>query len=217
MTTTVLLADNHNVMRQGLRSLLEGSKGIRVVADVADGHDAVRAAKETRPDVVVMAVSMPSLNGVEAARQIRAALPGTKVLALSMHADAQFVTEMLKAGAAGYLLKTCVVDELILAIRAVKAGKVYLAQELGPVLAEVYIDNSGAADAPGSTLLTPRQREVLQLIAEGLTIKRIARKLSRSPKTVEMHRRHLMEKLNLYSVADLTKYAIRKGLVSLDS
>ena len=216
MTTTVLLADDHNVMREGLRRLLEGTDGIRVVGDVADGRDAVRVAKENCPDVVVMDVTMPGLNGVEATRQIRAALPKTKVLALSMHTDGQFVTEMLKAGASGYLLKTCVVDEQELAIRAVNSGKVYLGPEIGPVLAEIYIGKSAGTDAPGVSL-TRRQREILQLIAEGLTTKQIARQLARSAKTIEMHRRHLMEKLNLHGVADLTKYAIRRGLTSLDA
>ena len=216
MTTTVLLADDHNVMRDGLRRLLEGTDGIRVVGDVADGRDAVRVAKENCPDVVVMDVTMPGLNGVEATRQIRAALPKTKVLALSMHTDGQFVTEMLKAGASGYLLKTCVVDELVLAIRAVNSGKVYLGPEIGPVLAEIYIGKSAGTDAPGVSL-TRRQREILQLIAEGLTTKQIARQLARSAKTIEMHRRHLMEKLNLHGVADLTKYAIRRGLTSLEA
>jgi len=216
VTTTVLLADDHNVMRDGLRRLLEGTDGIRVVGDVADGRDAVRVAKENCPDVVVMDVTMPGLNGVEATRQIRAALPKTKVLALSMHTDGQFVTEMLKAGASGYLLKTCVVDELVLAIRAVNSGKVYLGPEIGPVLAEIYIGKSAGTDAPGVSL-TRRQREILQLIAEGLTTKQIARQLARSAKTIEMHRRHLMEKLNLHGVADLTKYAIRRGLTSLEA
>ena len=216
MTTTVLLADDHNVMRQGLRRLLEGTDGIRVVGEVADGREAVRVAKENRPDVVVMDVSMPGLNGVEATRQIRAALPKTKVLALSVHTDGQFVTEMLKAGATGYLLKTCVVDELVLAIRAVNSGKVHLGPEIGPVLAETYIGKSAGTDSPGVSL-TRRQRETLQLIAEGLTTKQIARQLSRSAKTIEMHRRHLMEKLNLHGVADLTKYAIRRGLTSLEA
>ena len=216
MTTTVLLADDHNVVRDGLRRLLEGTDGIRVVGDVADGRDAVRVAKENCPDVVVMDVTMPGLNGVEATRQIRAALPKTKVLALSMHTDGQFVTEMLKAGASGYLLKTCVVDELVLAIRAVNSGKVYLGPEIGPVLAEIYIGKSAGTDAPGVSL-TRRQREILQLIAEGLTTKQIARQLARSAKTIEMHRRHLMEKLNLHGVADLTKYAIRRGLTSLEA
>ena len=215
MTTTVLLADDHNVMRDGLRRLLEGTDGIRVVGDVADGRDAVRVAKENCPDVVVMDVTMPGLNGVEATRQIRAALPKTKVLALSVHTDGQFVTEMLKAGATGYLLKTCVVDELVLAIRAVNSGKVHLGPEIGPVLAETYIGKSAGTDTPGVSL-TRRQRETLQLIAEGLTTKQIALKFARSAKTVEMHRRHLMDKLNIHSVADLTKYAIRRGLTSLE-
>jgi len=217
VTTTVLLADDHNVMRQGLRHLLEGTDGIRVVGDVADGREAVRVAKENRPDVVVMDVSMPGLNGVEATRRIRAALPKTKVLALSIHTDGQFVTDMLKAGASGYLLKTCVVDELVLAIRAVNSGKVYLGPEIGPVLAETYIGKSAGTDTPGATSLTRRQREILQLVAEGLTTKQIALKLARSAKTVEMHRRHLMDKLNLHSVADLTKYAVRRGLTSLEA
>ncbi|MGB2975714.1 MAG: response regulator transcription factor [Phycisphaerae bacterium] len=217
MAIRVLLVDDHQLFRQGLRSMLANDAGIEVIGEAENGRSAVELARQLVPDVIVMDISMPDLNGIEATRQIKERSPGTQILALSAFPDRRFVTGILAAGATGYILKDAAFEELCRAIRAVNSGKVYLGPEIGPVLAETYIGKSAGTDTPGATSLTRRQREILQLIAEGLTTKQIARQLARSAKTVEMHRRHLMEKLNLHGVADLTKYAIRRGLTSLDA
>lgn len=217
MSTRVLLVDDHHLVRQGLRSLLEGQGGFEIVGEAGSGREAVRLALEAKPDVVVMDVTMPDLNGLEATRQIKARAPATKVLALSMHREEQSVLDMLEAGVSGYLLKTCIVDELVQAVRTVLANETYLSPEVATLVTQAYLRKSQGLKGPKVAALTPRQREVLQLLAEGLSTKQIALRLRRSVKTVEMHRQHTMDRLNLHSVADLTKYAIRKGIASLDS
>jgi DNA-binding NarL/FixJ family response regulator len=210
----VLLAEDHHIVRQGLAGLIQRQAGLEVVGQAADGREAVRLAKDLHPDLVLMDVGMPGLNGIEATRQIRAASAATRVLALSVSTDPQMATEMLRAGASGYLLKTCGIEELVQAVHSVMAGQTYLSPTVGAAIAETVI--SGRAGAGAAIPLTPRQREVLQLLAEGLTTKEIADRLKRSRKTVEMHRLHIMDALELHTVADLTKYALRKGLISLD-
>jgi DNA-binding NarL/FixJ family response regulator len=217
MSIRILLGEHCTLMRQGLRALLERQDGVEVVAEAANGREAVRAARELRPHVALISVTMPELNGIEATRQIKTHAPNTKVIALSVHSDGEMVTEMLKAGASGYVLATCDVEELLHAMRTVLAGQTYLCPEVAGLVTEALLDGSGGRKGPDGPGLSPREREVLQLVAEGKNTKQIARALSRSPKTVEMHRRHLMQKLNLTSIPELTKYAIRKGLTSLDA
>ena len=217
MSIRILLADDHKITRQGLRSLLDKQQDMEVVAEAEDGRTAVRLAGELSPNVVIMDVTMPDLNGVEATRQIVGQSPDVKIIALSMHSDTLFVTEMLRSGASGYLLKDCAFEELSRAIHAVVAGKTYLSPSVSGVVVDDYLYRLSKADFSDSHVLTDREREVLQLLAEGKSTKRIALKLHISVKTVETHRRQMMNKLDIHTVAELTKYAIRKGLTSLET
>ncbi len=212
---TVLLADDHEIVRAGLRELLAKKSWIKVVAEAENGVVTLRLAREHRPDVVIMDISMPDMNGIEATRNIITDEPGTKVIALSMHSDKRFVANMLGAGASGYLLKNCASeDELTRAIETVMKGQVYVTQTLVGTLAEELAKYS-RGEKPDRDLLTPKEKEVLQLLAEGKSTRQIAEILLVSSKTVEKHREHVMGKLNFRSVADLTKFAIREGYTSL--
>ena len=217
MSIRILLADDHKITRQGLRSLLEQQDDMEVAAEAENGRTAVALVDELLPDVVIMDVTMPDLNGVEATRQIVAKYPDVKVIALSMHSDTLFVTEMLRSGASGYLLKDCAFEEMTRAIRAVMNDKTYLSPSISAVVVEDYLHRLSKADFSASGILTDREREVLQLMAEGKPTKQIALKLHISIKTVETHRRQIMNKLDIHTVAELTKYAVRKGLTSLDT
>lgn len=217
MSIRILLADDHKITRQGLRSLLDKQPDMEVVAEAEEGRTAVRLARELSPDVVIMDVSMPDLNGMEATRQIVGEFGGVKVIALSMHSDMLFVSEMLKSGASGYLLKDCAFEELARAIRVVVADKTYLSPAISGIVVGDYLNRLSKVDSTGSQLLTDREREVLQLMAEGKSTKQIALKLHISVKTVETHRRQIMSKLDIHTVAELTKYAVRKGLTSLET
>jgi len=217
MSIRILLADDHKITRQGLRSLLEQQDDMEVVAEAENGRTAVALVDELLPDVVIMDVTMPDLNGVEATHQIVSKYPDVKVIALSMHSDTLFVTEMLRSGASGYLLKDCAFEELARAIRAVMNDKTYLSPSISAVVVEDYLHRLSKADFSASGILTDREREVLQLMAEGKSTKQIALKLHISIKTVETHRRQIMNKLDIHTVAELTKYAVRKGLTSLDA
>lgn len=217
MSIRVLIADDHKIMLAGLRSLLEKQTDFDVVGEADNGRKAVQMAQEIKPDVVVMDVSMPDLNGIEATMQIIESLPETRVIALSMHSDKRFVVGMLRAGASGYLLKDCASQELANAIVQVAGGKKYLSPEITGVVIDDFLQ--GGSSEKGSTVtsqLSPREREVLQLIAEGWSTKQIASHLYVSIKTVETHRRQIMKKLDLHAIADLTKYAIREGLTSIE-
>ncbi len=217
MSIRVLIADDHKIMLAGLRSLLEKQDGVEVVGEAENGRKAVQVAKEKKPDVVVMDVSMPDLNGIEATSQIIESLPATKIIALSMHSDKRFVLGMLRAGASGYLLKDCASQELANAIVQVSSNKKYLSPEITGVVIDDFIQ--GGASEEGATVasvLSAREREVLQLIAEGWSTKQIASHLYVSVKTIETHRRQIMKKLDLHNIADLTKYAIREGLTSIE-
>jgi DNA-binding NarL/FixJ family response regulator len=210
----IILADDHKIVRQGLRTMLESEADIEVIGEADDGRLAVRLARELSPQVIIMDVGMPDLNGIEATRQVLAESPGVKVIGLSMHCDRRFVMNMLKAGASGYLLKDSAFEELATAIRMVLGGKVYLSTEIANIVVKDYLQGGG--DESVFSVLTPREREVLQLMAEGKSSRQIADHLIISIKTVETHRMQIMHKLQIFSVAELTKYAIREGLASLD-
>ncbi len=213
----VLLADDHRLLREGLRKLLEKEADMETVAEADDGRTAVRLARELSPDVVVMDIGMPDLNGIEATRQIAREAPNVKVLALSMHSNRRFISGMLRAGASGYLLKDCAFGELARAVRTVVANGTYLSSGIAGTVVEDYVLHLSRADSSAFSVLTAKERETLQLLAEGRNTKEIALLLHVSVKTVETHRRQTMEKLDVHSVAELTKYAIREGLTSLES
>lgn len=211
----ILLADDHTVMRRGLRLLLESQPGFSVVAEASDGREAVQQAEASQPDVAVIDIAMPNLSGIEAAQRITSALPNTAVVILSMHSDEGYVLRALKVGAKGYLLKDSAEGDLIQAIKAVHEGKTFFSPEISKMLVEDYvreIRNRGAEDS--YDLLTSREREILQLLAERKSNKEIAVALNLSPYTVDTHRRNLLEKLNLHSLAELILYAVRKRIIS---
>ncbi|MEJ5330576.1 MAG: response regulator transcription factor [Desulfobaccales bacterium] len=216
MKTRIIIADDHMIVRQGLATLLAKEPDMEVVAEAENGREVVQLVKELRPDVVIMDVNMPDLNGIEATRQVLAAFPETKIIALSMHADRRFVVNMLKAGSSGYLLKDCAFEELAAAIRLVMANKTYLSPGVSNIVIQDYVQGLSAPRSSAFTMLTPREREVLQLMAEGKPTGQIAEQLHISVKTVETHRQQIMHKLGIHSIAELTKYAIREGLTSLE-
>ena len=211
----IVLADDHIVMRTGLRALLERQPNLEVVGESENGRETVALATSLRPDVVVMDVGMPVLNGIEATRTIVTQRPATAVVILSMHADESYVMRALKAGARGYLLKDSGAADLISAIQAVSQNKSFFSPKVSRILAEDYIrvlKQKGAVDS--YDLLTSREREILQLLAEGRANKEVATDLNISPYTVETHRKHILEKLNLHNPAELILYAVRKGIIS---
>ena len=211
----ILLADDHTVVRKGLRLLLESQPGFTVIADAANGRETVTLAEELSPDVVVMDVAMPILNGIEAARQISARLPHTAIVFLSMHSDESYVLKALKAGARAYLLKDSAEQDLISAVKAVNEGKAFFSPAISKMLVEDYIRQMQERKVEDSyDLLTTREREVLQLLAEGKNNKEAAGILNLSLYTVETHRSNIFQKLNLHSGAELVLYAIRKGVIS---
>ena len=220
MGITVLLVDDHEIFRDGLRSMLAKQTDIEVVGEAENGREALEAVSSLQPTVVVMDISMPDYNGVDATREIVANHPHIRVVALSMHSESRYISEMLAAGASGYLLKDCAFDELATAIRTVFAGRTFVSRGAADVVLEDYVRRVAATPQATATsqvkALSPREREVLQLIGQGLSTKEIASRLSLSAKTVETHRRQIMEKLGIYNIAGLVKYAVREGLASLD-
>lgn len=214
----IILADDHALVRAGLRALLERRADVEVVAEADDGRTAVALARRHRPDVVFMDVSMPGLNGVDATMQLAQQCPAVRVVVLSMHKNEEYVSQALQAGAAGYLLKDAATAELGVALQGVARGDVYLSPAVSQQVVSSYVQRVRTpADGAPASRLTQRQREVLQLIAEGRTTKQIAATLHLSAKTVETHRRQLMQRLAVHDIAGLVRYAVRVGLVSADS
>lgn len=205
----ILLADDHALVRQGLRFILEAQDDMEIVGQAGNGNEAVELAEKLKPDVVIMDVAMPGLNGVEATRRLAASLPRTRVLALSMHKDSVYVREILRAGARGYLLKDSGDADLVAAVRAIAKGEGYIS----PAVSEAVLSDYRKHVTDPLDLLTGREREVLQLIAEGKTNKEIATDLNLSVYTVEAHRGRIMEKLNLHSTGELVRFALRNGLI----
>lgn len=223
MTIRILLADDHKIIRDGLRSLLRDEPDLEVVGEADDGQSAVELAAELQPDVVVMDVGMPKVNGIDATRAILKGLPDARVIALSMHRDRESISRMVQAGAAGYLLKSCAYEELAAAVHAVAEGGTYFSQKIAAMmirelwLPTQYAGNVNNAGSHAADPLSAREQEVLIGIAQGRNSKEIGLELDISAKTVDAHRRRIMEKLNLFRLADLIKYAINKGYTSLDS
>jgi DNA-binding NarL/FixJ family response regulator len=215
MSIRILLADDHGIIRQGLCSLLEKQPDMEVVGEAEDGQKALELVRQLAPDVVIMDITMPNLNGVGATSQITKEFPGVKVLALSIHSNKRFVADMLRAGASGYILKECLFDELIEAIRTIISGNIYFSPRITDVVVDDYVDHLSEAMEPTKPL-TDRERQVLQCVAEGRSVKDIAIQMHLSIKTVEFNRRQIMKKLKIHSIAELTKYAIREGLTSLE-
>ncbi|MBN2210872.1 MAG: response regulator transcription factor [Sedimentisphaerales bacterium] len=216
MTIKILLADDHAIVRHGLSRSLQQEDGIEVVGQAQDGFAAVKLALELSPHLVIMDISMPGLNGIEAVRKIVQEQPRIKIIALSMHSSDKYVREMFKAGAAGYLLKDCPFDELLKAIKTVMADKVYISPSVGDTVIQGFIRQKPSEQNSAFSKLTPREREVLQLLAEGYATKQIGLRLGISPKTVEVHRSRIMEKLGFDNIAQLTKYAIQEGLTQAE-
>jgi DNA-binding NarL/FixJ family response regulator len=216
MGIQILLVDDHEIVRYGLRCLIEEQPDMEVVGEAENGLMAIDLARKLKPNVVIMDISMPDMNGFEATRRIRKEIPETKIIVLSMHHKRQFVIDMLKAGVSGYILKTRVHDDLIRAIKAAVAEEVYLSSRITGIVANDYVSNLPASDQSPFAVLTSREREVLQLISEGKSTKECALRLYVSVKTIESTRRQIMHKLNIHNIADLTKYAINEGITSLD-
>ncbi len=211
--TRILIADDHKIIRDGLKNLINNELNMELVGEAADGREAIKMTLELKPDVVIIDIAMPELNGVDATQRITNKLPDTKVIALSMHSEQQFIVGMLRSGASGYLLKDCAFEELINSIHTVIKNKKYISPKISGQLIDQVINPD--TNKHISDILTDREREILQLIAEGISTKEIAEKLYISAKTVETHRKKIMEKLDLFTIADLTKYAVKNGLTSL--
>ncbi len=213
----ILIVDDHQMVGEGLSALLERDPEVTAIRRAADGFEAVNVAKTFQPDVVLMDITMPGMNGVEACRQITFDPDvGSAVLILSMHTDPEFVTEALRCGAKGFLVKSAAGDELIAAVKDVAAGRTYLSPQVAGDVLERYVGGDNGDDPPKYTLLSPREKQTLQMLAEGMSVKEIAYKLELSDKTVHAFRANLMDKLEIKSIAELTKYAVKHGITTLD-
>jgi DNA-binding NarL/FixJ family response regulator len=211
----ILIADDHEVARKGIRSILEGHPGWEVCCDARDGREAVELASQSKPDVLLLDIGMPNLNGLDAARQILAFMPEARILILTIHDSEQVVREVLAAGARGFLLKSDAGRDLVAAVEALQNRRTFFTSKVAQMMLDGYLRPQQERDSFEQHLLTPREREVIQLVAEGKTTKEIATTLSLSVKTAETHRTNLMRKLDLHSIADLTLYAVRNGIVQI--
>jgi DNA-binding NarL/FixJ family response regulator len=214
MTIRILIADDQQLFRDGLRALIERENDMDVVAEAENGREAIELAKDAKPDLIVMDINMPDLNGIDATQVICKELPDIKLIALSIHSTQKFVSEMIRAGASGYIVKHCAFKELAMAIRTVSEGKPYLCTEILSTVMDEFASNSPSGQLTVFSALSTREREVMQLVAEGMKSEEIASHLFISVKTVSSHRRHIMKKLNLKSQTDITRYAISEGLIS---
>jgi len=214
MAIRILIADDQQLFRDGLRVLIDQENDMEVVAEAENGREAIELSKGLKPDLIVMDINMPDLNGIDATQVICEELPGIKLIALSIHSTQKFVSGMLKAGASGYIVKHCAFKELAIAIRTVSEGKPYLCSEILSTVMDEFISNSSTGQPSVFSSLSTREREVMQLVAEGMKSEEISSHLCISVKTVSSHRRHIMKKLNLKSQADITRYAINEGLIS---
>ncbi len=212
----ILIADDHGIVRQGLRSLIEANSAMEVIGEAEDGSAAVVMVEELQPDIIIMDITMPKLNGIEATRQIIQRKLATKVIALSMHAEGHIVKEVLDAGAMGYVLKSSLYDDLSKALHAVSSGQCYLSPRITDVLVSDWLERSGQGRKRPIEEMTSRERRILQLTAEGMTVKEIALQLHISPKTAHANRRQLMDKLGVSTVAEMTKCAISEGITAVD-
>lgn len=215
MKIRIVVADDHKIMREGLKALIDKQPDMEVAAEAQDGLTATKLARKLLPHIIIMDIGMPEMNGIDATRQIVSENKDVKIVALSMHADRRFVLEMLKAGASGYLLKDSAFEELVNAVHTVMDGQPYLSPRITDIIVKEYLYNLPRNEPNVFTILTVREREVLQHLAEGKSTKQIASTLNLSVKTVETHRQQIMDKLEIRTVAELTKYAIREGLTSL--
>lgn len=214
MSTKVLIADDHQLFREGLVNLLSSAPDVEVIGEAEDGRDATEKAKKLKPDVLLIDIGMPNMNGIEATRILKKEMPDLKIIAVSMHSDRQFVKGILEAGADGYLLKNCTYRQLIDAIQSVKSGKKYLSDDITEMIIKGYLDPAETA-SEGYAELSEREMEILKLYAEGQSTREISEKLFISVKTVGTHKQHILEKLGLKTNADLVKYAIKEGLIQL--
>lgn len=212
----ILIADDHRIVREGIRTLLANESDINVVAEAENGREAIKLTLTHKPDITIMDIGMPELNGIDAIIQIRRELPNAKIIALSMHSEHDFIWKAFKAGAYAYLLKDCAAAELVSAIRQVNSGKKYISEDISDVILQDFIEHKWHDAGDFYVPLSEREKEVLQLLSEGNSTKEIAKTLFINYKTVESHRKNIMEKLQLHSLPELTKYAIRTGLTSLD-
>ena len=212
----ILIVDDHGIVRNGLSVLFRAEQDMEVVGVAQDGFQAIESAEKLSPDIVIMDITMPCLNGVDATRELVARHPGLKVIVLSVHSERNIVVEVFRAGAAGYVLKTYLFEELARAVRAVANDGHYLSPRITNVVVDELLEFGGSAREPDKPRLTPMERQVLQLIAEGNTTKQIARRLHKSPKTIDARRRRIAEKVGARGVADLTRYAIQEGITSLE-